>query len=150
MNKILYPSSLANSLTFFSGLLALILLVGIFIWWSSPIRSVNPLIIVWALAFVILVSTIVLFLYWGKFQKLTPIFRNGIETVGNVVDVYFSRGSGYITCEYEYQQKKYRFTDSIIQNRKTKGIIVGQQVVLYVDQEKPSQAFIRNLYLNAF
>jgi hypothetical protein len=87
---------------------------------------------------------------WKKFQELTSIFKSGSETFGNVIDVYFSRGSGYITYEYEYQQKQYRSTDTINQNRKTKEITIDQKVALYVNQEKPVQAFIRDLYLNTF
>jgi hypothetical protein len=81
---------------------------------------------------------------------ILPIFMGGSEGIGQVVDVYFFRGHGYITYEYEYQQEKYRFTDKITQNNKTKELTVGQKVTLYVNQEKPTQAFIRDLYLNTF
>ena len=66
------------------------------------------------------------------------------------MDIYFSLGSGYVTYEYQYQQEKYRSTDSVNQNRKTRDIVVGQKVVLYVIQENLSQAFIRDLYINTF
>ena len=117
---------------------------------SSITFSFIPLVIFCSLAFVIAINGISLFFHWRKFQILIPIFMGGSEMIGQVVDVHFSRGRGYITYEYEYQQGKYRFTDTINQNERTKEITIGQKIVLYVNQEKPAQAFIRDLYLNTF
>ena len=97
-----------------------------------------------------LLTGIVLLPQWRKFNELTSIFESGTEISGGVVDIYFFQGGGYITYEYQYQQEKYRSTDSVNRNRKTKDIAVGQKVMLYVNPEKPTQAFIRDLYLNTF
>jgi hypothetical protein len=103
-----------------------------------------------ALILIILFVAIEFLLQWRNFHDTIRIFSSGVETPGKVIDVHFFRSRGYITSEYEYQQEKYRSTDSIIQNQKTKSITVGQQVVVYVNQQKPTQAFIRDLYLNTF
>jgi hypothetical protein len=112
--------------------------------------SFVSLTIFFSIASIIVLIGILVISQWGKFKMILPIFMGGSEGIGQVVDVYFFRGHGYITYEYEYQQEKYRFTDKITQNNKTKELTVGQKVTLYVNQEKPTQAFIRDLYLNTF
>jgi hypothetical protein len=87
---------------------------------------------------------------WRKFVEIALVFKNGTETFGRVVEVYFYRRSGYVTCEYQYQQEVIRSTDTIKQNAKTNAISLGQQVMLYVNPQKPSQAYIRDFYLNTF
>jgi hypothetical protein len=87
---------------------------------------------------------------WKKFQELSLIFKNGVETIGEVTEVNFFRNPGYIKYKYEYRQEIYGSVDSLYKNRKTKGINVGQKVMVYVNREKPYEAFIRNLYLYTF
>ena len=91
------------------------------------------------------------FIYeWKKYKELSLIFQNGAETIGEIVDVHFTWAFGYIIYEYQYQEGKYRYKFETYPNKKAIGISVGQQEILYVNQEKPSQAVIRNLYLNTF
>jgi hypothetical protein len=88
---------------------------------------------------------------WRKFQEISLIFKNGIETIGEVKEIETLRRQFYIRFDYEYQQEKYRSTEVVFPNQKTKKITVGQKVLLYIDQRHPiTQAFIRDLYINTF
>ena len=87
---------------------------------------------------------------WKKFHELFVIFQNGSETIGEVKEIETFRGQVFIRFEYEYQHEKCRSAEVVFPRRKTKNITVGQKVILYIDQQKPTQAFIRNLYLNTF
>ena len=117
---------------------------------QSPYRPYAPL-VTFSTTILCAIGIVIRLMFARKnFQEVNSTFANGAETDGEVIDVHFSRGNGYVTYEYQYQQKQYRSTDSVNQNRKTRDITVGQKVTLYINQEKPTQAFIRNLYLNTF
>ena len=116
---------------------------------SSRIHHYLPLIILTALTLFIALG-VGLFIQRKNFRKLTSVFWSGIETNGKVVDAFFSGSRGYITVEYQHQQERYRFTDIIYSERKVKHFSLDQQVTLFINREKPSQAFIRDLYLNTF
>jgi hypothetical protein len=98
----------------------------------------------------ILLTTLALFPQWQQYTELASVFEKGVEIKGTIVNMYIFRGSGYISFEYQYQQQKYRSTDSVNRNRRTRDITVGQEVMLFVNPEKPTKAFIRDLYLNTF
>jgi len=101
-NKMYFINSPVNHPLGFLGSLMLFIVPLTYFWIASRFSFIL-LAIFSSLAILILINGISLILHWGKFQKFAPIFRNGSETVGDVVEVYFSRGSGYITYEYEYQ-----------------------------------------------
>ena len=134
----------------FIGPLLIVCAITIFLSTNRYHNPYSPLFILSILAFLIIGVGFAFFLHWQRFRKLIPIFESGIEVNGNIVDVRFANGCDYITSEYQYQNEKYQSTEIINRNRKTKNISRGQQVVLYVNQQQPKQAFIRDLYLNTF
>ena len=145
-NKIYEPNLILLPWAFFIFIFAM----SVFSSQPSPARPYVPLVIFSTSTLFVIGCVIRLMFARKKFQELSSIFACGTETIGEIIDIYFSRGSGYVTYEYQYQQEKYRSTDSVNRNRKTKELNVGQKVMLYVNQEKLSQAYIRDLYLNTF
>jgi len=102
------------------------------------------------IAVIIIMLGLGLLLLWKDFKKLSLIFRNGFETPGKIVDVYFTWAFGTIIYEYQYEERKYRFKYGTYPNKKAKGISVGQEVMIYVNPEDPYESYIRNIYLNTF
>jgi type III secretory pathway component EscS len=102
------------------------------------------------ISIIIILFGLLLLVYWKEFKKLSSVFKNGVETIGKIVNTNFNWAAGYIEYEYEYQQGKYRCRYDTVRNKKTNNISVGQQVILYINKEDHWQAFIRNLYLNTF
>jgi len=82
-----------------------------------------------------------------EFLQLTSVYETGIETSGVIVDLFIKWWGGYVTYEYLYEDKKLRSTERISLSWKTKILQIGQKVWLYVNKQKPEQAFIRDLYL---
>ncbi|MBI5935160.1 MAG: hypothetical protein HY867_15780 [Chloroflexi bacterium] len=82
-----------------------------------------------------------------EFLQLTSVYETGIETSGVIVDLFVKWWGGYVTYEYSFMDKKIRSTERINRTWKTKTLQIGQKVWLYVNKQKPEQAFIRDLYL---
>ena len=88
---------------------------------------------------------------WRKFQEFSLIFKNGIETIGEITVVYFAARKLYITIKYADQQEA-RFTTKEIplRSRNIKNLAVGQKVTLYVSPQYPTDVVFRDLYINTF
>ncbi|MFZ5855345.1 MAG: hypothetical protein ACOYZ6_00810 [Chloroflexota bacterium] len=82
-----------------------------------------------------------------EFLQLVSVYETGIETSGVIVDLFVKWWGGYVTYEYPYMDKKLRSTERINRTWKTKTLQIGQKVWLYINKQKPEQAFIRDLYL---
>lgn len=88
---------------------------------------------------------------WRKFQEFSLIFKNWLETIGEITVVYLAARKLYITIKYVYQQEE-RFTNKEIplRSRNIKDLSVGQKVTLYIDPQYPTDNVFRDLYVNAF
>ena len=81
-----------------------------------------------------------------EYAELVSVYETGIETSGVIVDMFVKWWGGYVTYEYPYMDKKIRSTERLNRTWKTKPLQTGQKVWLYVNKQKPEQAFIRDLY----
>jgi hypothetical protein len=70
-----------------------------------------------------------------------------VEISGTISDVWFGQLGGYVIYEYSYKERKYRSTDRSVWWGKIKSLSIGQKVVLYVNQNNPAEAFVRDLYI---
>ena len=102
-------------------------------------------------ALVILGCSIALLSEWKKFQEFSLIFKNGLETIGEITVVYLAARKLYITIKYADQQEE-RFTtiEIPLRSRNIKNLAVGQKVTLYVDPQYSTGIVFRDLYVNAF
>lgn len=85
-----------------------------------------------------------------EYKDLRDVFMKGVEVQGTIVDIHIGRKLGYVIYEYNYQNRSYRSEDRIQESEKSKQMHVGQKVMLYVNPQNLTQAFIRDLYLNTF
>ena len=102
-------------------------------------------------ALLILEYGVIWFSEWRKFQEFSLIFKNGLETIGEITIVYLAARKLYITIKYVYQQEE-RFTTKEIplQSRNIKNLAVGQKATLYINPQYPTDIVFRDLYVNAF
>jgi len=82
-----------------------------------------------------------------QYQLLNNIFINSVEVVGEIVGLHFTLGLGYVTYKYSYDGHSFRSTDRVRHNGKAKELKLGQKIMLYVNHDRPSQAYIRDLYV---
>lgn len=75
------------------------------------------------------------------------IFNDGQESTAIINNVSFYRGRGAITYVHEYQGEKYRCTNTVLRNGRTKELAEGDKVVILVDRDNPNKAHIRDLYI---
>ena len=88
---------------------------------------------------------------WRKFQEFSLIFKNGLETIGEITVVYLAARKLYITIKYVYQQEALAMTTEIpLRFRNIENLAVGQTVTLYVNPQYPTDVVFRDLYINAF
>jgi hypothetical protein len=85
---------------------------------------------------------------WRKFQEFSLIFKNGLETIGEITVVYLAARKLYITIKFVYQQEE-RFTTKEIplRSRNIKNLAVGQKVTLYVNPQYSTDIVFRDLYI---
>ena len=81
-----------------------------------------------------------------RIETIRRIIRTGEKITGRINRVKFQGAGGYVRCHYEYNGKAYAAVNSIAKNSQTKQLRAGDEVMLYVDPEKPSRAFLAILY----
>ncbi len=109
---------------------------------SNALREVNVLAVSAALA---IVSVGVL--AW-RVQTINGIFDDGQEANATISRVFFFRDRGRISYEYTYQGEKRASGNAVTRVKRTRGLQVGQEVVVLVDRNNPKRAFLRDLYLS--
>jgi hypothetical protein len=77
--------------------------------------------------------------------KFYFVKRHVKKRPGQIVDVFVSRSSCYLTWEYEYQGRKYRGGTSTFRGR-SKWFKNGQSVLITIDSRNPQSSFLEELY----
>lgn len=117
---------------------------------SSPDANVFSCMTV-VLVLLILEQGVIWFSEWRKFQEFSLIFKNWLETIGEITVVYLAARKLYITIKYVYQQEERFATKEIpLRSRNIKNLAVGQKVTLYIDPQYPTDNVFRDLYVNTF
>lgn len=75
------------------------------------------------------------------------VFRDGKQVHGKILQVEIRRDHGRVEYTYIYNHKEYFSRAEVHRNAETKALKNGDQVLLLVDPNKPSRAFIRDLYV---
>ncbi len=81
-----------------------------------------------------------------RFSLISGVLGTGIEVEGHVTRASFFRGRGRVYYLYTYQGERYESSNSVQQNKSTRGLEIGLPVKVVVDREKPKKAFIKQLY----
>lgn len=75
------------------------------------------------------------------------IFTEGVETLGEIRQVWFYRERGQLAVTFIWEKRPVQINSMIPKNDYTKTLQEGQQVPLMVDRDQPKRAFLRDLYL---
>ena len=82
-----------------------------------------------------------------RYRTLSSVFADGIEAQGTITNIFFFRGRGRVEYSYTVQGKKQTSSNAINKNSRTRGLKVGQTVIVVVDRNNPNRAFIKEIYL---
>jgi hypothetical protein len=82
-----------------------------------------------------------------RYGVITSVFRDGAQAQGEVMGIGFFRGRGSISYTYTFQGEKHKASNAVNRNSRTRGLSVGQKVMVMVDRNDPGRAFIRDIYL---
>jgi hypothetical protein len=94
----------------------------------------------------VLISGIAFFVLLWRYRMFLRLFEEGVEIVGTINDVTFSRDRGYISYVYTYEGQKYLSKNYISKTNRARLFRPGEQVILVIDRNNPKKAFIRELY----
>ena len=94
----------------------------------------------------VVVTTIFGWLTLKRIGDIKRIISSGPEVNGCVQSISFIKDRGRVEYEYEYNGQSHHAGNAIWKNRETIKIQEGDEVVLIIDPEKPSRAFIASLY----
>jgi len=75
------------------------------------------------------------------------IFTEGVETLGEIRQVWFYHERGQLVVTYIWEKRPVQKNSMIPKNNYTKTLQEGQQIPLMVDRRQPKRAFLRDLYL---
>jgi len=75
------------------------------------------------------------------------IFTEGVETLGEIRQVWFYHERGQLVVTYIWEKRPVQKNSMIPKNNYTKTLQEGQQIPLMIDRRQPKRAFLRDLYL---
>jgi Protein of unknown function (DUF3592) len=75
------------------------------------------------------------------------LFRKGVQVRGKISSVSIRRDHGWVDFFYIFDHKEFTSRIEVHRNSQTKGLKVGDLVILVVDRSNPKRAFIRDLYI---
>lgn len=134
---------------FYTALVPIVAWIVYFAWtpdWTGKGAVIKPEAQPVFLALAILATLVSLVILAARFQLLFKIFREGIEVKGKITRSELRRDRGRVEYVYIYEHKEYFSSANVHRNLQTKALKSGEHVVLMVDRQKPSRAFIRDLY----
>jgi len=86
-------------------------------------------------------------LFVSRVVIISRVFEAGMEETATISNTGFFRGRGTIRYTYSFQGEKYDSYNQVSSSRRTRAVMVGQELTVLVDQTKPKRAFIKKLYL---
>jgi hypothetical protein len=86
-------------------------------------------------------------LVW-RIRLVFKLFGKGVQIRGKISSVDIRRDHGWVEFCYIFDHKEYTSRIEVHRNAQTKGLSVGDLVMLVVDRTNPQRAFIRDLYLD--
>lgn len=98
---------------------------------------------------IVIAGVITILFGWLASKRIGDIRRvitTGIEVKGRVQSIGFIKDRGRVEYDYEYDAKSYHAGNAIWKNRETTKLQDGDEIILIVDPDKPSRAFIASLY----
>ena len=146
MNERKRPSILRIIDSDYAAALALLLLV--LFWLLFGMLSVLHLFDLQILRYLVIGLTAgsLMLLAW-RCWLIRRIFTDGVETLGEVRQIWFYRERGQLVVTYIWEKRPVQKNSMIPKNNYTKTLQEGQQIPLMIDRRQPKRAFLRDLYL---
>jgi hypothetical protein len=136
---------------FYASLVPLVAWI-VYLAWTPDWRGNGPMITPGARPFFLIMAILATcgslsVLVW-RVRLLVKTFRYGAQVRGKISKVELKRDHGRVEYTYIFDHQEYFSGTDVHRNARTKVLRVGDQVMLVVDRQKPSRAFIRHLYLS--
>ena len=146
MNERKRPSILRIIDSDYAAALALLLLV--LFWLLFGMLSVLHLFDLQILRYLVIGLTAgsLMLLAW-RCWLIRRIFTEGVETLGEIRQVWFYHERGQLVVTYIWEKRPVQKNSMIPKNNYTKTLQEGQQIPLMIDRRQPKRAFLRDLYL---
>jgi len=128
--------------------IALAILVPVIFWllyWTLAFLHLVDLKV--PLYLVIGLTTAGLLLAAWRCWLISRIFAGGVETRGDVQQIWFYRDRGRMMVTFTWEGQKIQKKSTIPKNDYTETLRKGQEVMLVIDRDQPDRAFLRDLYL---
>lgn len=81
-----------------------------------------------------------------RVNYINSIFKNGIQTVGEIMEINFIKDRGSIIYSYSWNGNKFKGYNSVMKNSRTEYFQNGQPISIILNSEKPQQSLPANLY----
>lgn len=82
-----------------------------------------------------------------RISTIRRVINAGSEVTGVILGIGFAKDRGRVEYQYEHEGQTYRAGNAIKKNAQTSQLLPGTSISLMVDPQKPSRAFITNLYV---
>jgi hypothetical protein len=93
------------------------------------------------------ISVLGILVFVWRYNTLTSVFEDGLETKGIVTGVFFFRDRGRLEYIYVIEGKKLKSGNAVNKTKRTQSFPQGTEVMLVVDRNNLKRAFIQDLYL---
>ena len=81
-----------------------------------------------------------------KILTISSIINQGQETKATIHSSGFYRSRGRIKFVYTYQGEKYMTQNTVMSNKRTRAYTTGDQASIYLDQNNPKKAVLKEIY----
>lgn len=88
----------------------------------------------------------ILVLIW-RVRQIHFLYDHGLEVKGVIIEISYYKNRGKITYEFVLSGENFTGSSPVIKNKRTKMFDVGEQVVLYVDEDHPKRVYMRDLFV---
>ena len=83
-----------------------------------------------------------------KIFTISSIINHGQETTATIHSSGFYRSRGRIKFVYTFQGEKFMTQNTVNSNKRTRAYTAGDQVTIYLDQNNPKKAVLKEIYTN--
>ena len=98
------------------------------------------------LGFAVVASIILVPLAVFRVRSVQRVFADGVRTTGTVTGVQFYRDRGRVEYRFRFRNRQIEAGAPLHKTATTSQLRVGQEVDLVANPEKPTQAFVVDLY----
>lgn len=100
-----------------------------------------------SLAIVGIITAVGLVVLVRRILLIRRVFAQGVTISGKITAVAFTGSRGQVSYRYKLQRKKYEGNSTFFKTKGLETLKPNDKVTLIVDENTPTQAFVRSFYL---